>query len=745
MRAVTSRLRNGMPLFCGFLLLFVLTAAQAHEGHAPLPTKGVVVDVAKGLITITADAQIALAVKSTPVEMRSLDQQALAYARLVLPWQQFQYVSPRIAGRLTQIFVQSGDPVTVGKVLAELESPELEALQQELRVALNTHKLAAQNEARTKDLARDQVIPQRDWLEAQVKLRDAENAIQIAKSKLSAVGFSSEQVDQMPRSEALLRLPIVSPLAGTVNHSDLSVGKVVAANEHLFEISDLTKVWVQLEVLEKDVGRIQIEQNVDLELRAYSGEIQHAKVEIPSVALDPVTHLGTAWASLANLSGQEPKFLPGMYGQAQITISSTEKLLTVPIAALQGVGAERYVLVETAATGKAMEYRKQGVSIVAETATYAQLHSTGLFPGDRVVTTGGHILSSYFIMGVLKLSPDAVRNIGMKLAPAQAEVVERTIEFDGTLDLPPDHRAMASARVNGVLSSILVTPGQQVRAGDMLAEVTSLALQDIQLELLQGELDVVLWTDALARIKVPGNSNIVAQRRLDEMENLRQTAVNRRDGAKRKLLAMGINQKQIEQILTQKMLLTALPIRAAIAGRIVRFEKVLGQSVQADETIFELHDPTRMWVRGVLSERNGAAARVGMPVRVRLAADPTNVLTGKIVRSNRTLGQTSRTLLVWIELDQLPERSLQQNMLARISATLETPPATLAIPRGAIIREGTLSFVFVEQANGTLERRAVVTGRHDDQRVEILTGIKPHERVVVQGTAELQTTYAAIR
>ncbi|MDX1962013.1 MAG: efflux RND transporter periplasmic adaptor subunit [Pirellulales bacterium] len=702
-------------------------------------------DVAKGLITMSADAQQALAVKSTPVEMRTQEQKALAYARLVLPWQQLAFVSPRIAGRLTKVFVQSGEHVEAGTILAEIGSPELETLQQELLAALNSQKLAAQNEERTKKLAREQIIPGRDWLEAQVKLRDAENAIQIARSKLRAVGFTDDQIEQMPSSETLLTLPIKSPLAGIVNHTDLSIGKTVAANEHLFEVSDLSRIWIRLEVLEHDVNRVEKGQTVELELRAYPREIHKAAVEVPCVALDPVTHLGTAWASLENSATGEPRFLPGMYGQAQITISSPEKLLTVPIAALQGVGAERYVLVETAATGKAMEYRKQGVSVVAETATHAQLKSSGLFPGDRVVTTGSHILSSYFILGVLKLSPDAIRNIGMRLEPALPQVVEQTVEFDGVLDLPPEQRALISAQVNGVLSKVLVTPGQQVNAGDVLAEVTSLGLQDLQLELLQGQLDAALWENALARIKDLRGTQGIAQKRLDEMENLRQAAVNQRDGAKRKLEALGISPKQLTQIMEQKELLTALPIRATISGILVSFDKVLGEAVQADAAIFELQNLSRFYVKGAVAERIGGAIRNGMSVRVRLAADPLTVYTGKIVRSNRTYGQDSRTLLVWIELNQLPTIGLRQNMLARISATVDSPPPTLAVPRGALVREGARSFVFVQGANGGLERRAVTTGRYDDQRIEIRSGIQPQERIVVHGTAELQTTYSLIR
>ena len=137
--------------------------------------------------------------------------------------------------------------------------------------------------------------------------------------------------------------------------------------------------------------------------------------------------------------------------------------------------------------------------------------------------------------------------------------------------------------------------------------------------------------------------------------------------------------------------------------------------------------------------------RIGTPVRVRLLSDPTFIAEGKVVQSARTLGAENRTLAVWIEFLSLPHKPLQRNLLSHISATISSPPATLAVPLTAIVREQTRSYVFIQKDGGLMERRGVELGQADDRFVEIRRGLAIGDKIAVQGTAELQTTYASVR
>ncbi len=100
---------------------------------------------------------------------------------------------------------------------------------------------------------------------------------------------------------------------------------------------------------------------------------------------------------------------------------------------------------------------------------------------------------------------------------------------------------------------------------------------------------------------------------------------------------------------------------------------------------------------------------------------------------------------MWIELTDMPRISVQHNMLARVTIETGKTSPKLAVPRDAVVREGTRAYVFVRQPNGSFDRRFVQLGRTDDVAIEIRQGLVLGEPVAVSGAAALQTGYAALR
>src|SRR5262249_58903158 len=121
----------------------------------------------------------------------------------------------------------------------------------------------------------------------------------------------------------------------------------------------------------------------------------------------------------------------------------------------------------------------------------------GWSPGAGVVPGGAHGRAGFFVPGVPGPSPGARRNLGVRVEPADEEVVEDVLEVDGAVTLPADRRAVASAQLGGTLTKINAEPGQVVRAGDVVAEVASLELHSQQFDLLRAQLEGQLLEDNL--------------------------------------------------------------------------------------------------------------------------------------------------------------------------------------------------------------------------------------------------------
>lgn len=736
-----SRLARPAVIASALLLTLAVTVVLAHEGHTPLPSKGAKVDVANGLITLSSDARAALDVQATEIGTTPPPDTILAYATLVAPWKGHAFAVSRLPGRIVALHAKPGDRVEAGKVLAEVQSQELETLQLEIQNARTEARLAEQVYKGIKQSAG--AIPDRDILNAEVQLQQARNALELARVKWLALGLPRDALDALLAGTAkpTPTLPIHSQVGGTVIHADLAVGKVVEPGEHLFEVIDLSIIWARIGVLEKDITRVAAGLPVEVRLTAYPGEAFRGTVAVVGQYLDPTTHLNDVWVEFRNPVEKE-RLLPGMYGQARIELPATTGTKTVPFAALINDGVDRFVLVEEASATGVSEYRKKSVVVVRETPDAVEVRSPDLFPGDRVVTLGGHELGTFFAPGVLRLSPESARTIGLKVELATVHPVETVAEVPGAVELPADRRSVATARLPGAISSIKADRGQRVKAGDVLAEVFSLDLLNLQLDLLREHLAADLAGQQLARLKEAKDS--LPKRRLVEAEAVHMTASNKRDSLRRRLELVGLTADQLDALVGKREVTPSLPVRAARAGTAVAFDRVVGQSVRADDSLFEIHDLARPWVEGFVSEQELARVRVGQPARVRLVGGPGVVLEGKVARSGRTFGAEHRTLSVWVELDADPPIPLRHGQMARLTLTVEAHPPALAVPVGAVVRDGTRTFVFVRTGD-TFERREVTLGRSDDRFAEVKSGLAEGEPVAVTAADELNTAWASVR
>jgi cobalt-zinc-cadmium efflux system membrane fusion protein len=321
--------------------------------------------------------------------------------------------------------------------------------------------------------------------------------------------------------------------------------------------------------------------------------------------------------------------------------------------------------------------------------------------------------------------------------------VAEVLTLAGMLELPPTGRAIVSSRLFGVLRRIAVEPDQSIRAGDVVAEVASPELHNLQLDLLRSHLQLQVQEETLSRLHSIGDG--VPERMILEATSAVTTARQQRDSLRNKLREAGLSAAQLQDLIQRQVLVAGLPVRAPISGVVVRFRAVLGQAVKADVPLFEVHDLSAVNLRLFVPESQLYRVRVGQRGRVRLSALAGFSGEATVVRRGRMLEDRSRTVPFWAELKTPPQAPLLPGTLGRMTLLLSESPPTLAVPRGAVVEVGSLRYLFVRRAEGTFERRQVETGRADDRSVEITRGLSETEPVAVSGVAELQTGYASLQ
>ncbi len=727
------------------VLLFWATAclsALAHEGHQPLPTKGVEVDVKTGHLTLSRSARNLLDVQTVEVKTDSMSQSMRAYARTVAPWNQHAFVSSQLPGRIVNLTVQPGDRVQAGQKLAEVECIELRNLQSEYQKAENDLSLSGQLLDLLKSASFGDALPGQRFIEAKNTHLQNQNRLSVLKAKAEALAITTTDLETTSDQDAVVLLPIYSPISGTIIHADVAVGKFVESTEHLFEIVDASQVWVVVDILEQDLHRVRKNQTLNVSFMSNPHHPYKAIIDHVSLLIDSQTQQGTAWAKVTNIAGP-PDILPGMNANAEILLDDSPSKTVIPRNAVFSDGAERYVFVEETSTKETSEYRKKPVVIGWQTSTLVEIKSSDVYPGDQVVTRGGHELSSLFYLGVLRLSPSTANSINLQLAAFKEQTIEQTLRLDGVVEIPPQLRTSASSQLNGSIRAIHIDRGQTVKKGDVLAEIASLDLQNLQLELLATKLELNLQTGTLHRLQAAKDA--VSRRNLLELQNQVNTLKIQSTNLRQQLLTQGLTSDDIDRVLDTRQVMAALPVRAPADGTVVSFDRILGQVINANEPLFEIHDLSHARVQAFVRESDTSLVQIGQPARIRLVSHPGFEAEGKLSRLGSVVGADNRTQSVWIEFNEFPANELRNGILSSVVLTTDHLSPTPALPISALVRDGRRSYVFVHKADGTFERRSVQTGRSDDRFIEIKAGLALSEEVAIQGVSHLQTAYSALR
>jgi len=743
--------------------------ALAHEGHAPLPTRGIEVSQELGRLTLTAQARATLDLKTEEVSLRRISHSTFAYGDLISPWTHHALVSAPLSGRIVELFVRPGQTVQRGQPLAELESPALSLLKLEYQTATNSMELSQKLLASFRQAGVDGSVPESRLIEAESQLEQNQIRQQIARARWASFRLDPQLLDKPVDATDRLatpRMTLSSPIDGVVTHLDLAVGKIVDPKEHLIEVRDLTSLWLRIGVLEKDLGHFTTGNTVQFRPVSSPGRMTTATVEVKGQQLDPITHEGTVWTTLIQDSDipAEQRLLPGMSGQVQLLSECDESRLAIPSDAVFRDGAERFVLVEYERTKEASRFWKQPVTLGVRTGDWFEVIGGNVFPGDRVVTQGSHELGGFFAKGRLHVSAVTARDIGLQVEPVTTRIVPDTLTIEGQIDILPNYRTTAAAQLGGVIAQIHVDRGQTVKAGDLLAEVLSPDFQNLQLEMLEANLQTRLLQKNIDRLRRAGD--VVSQRRLWELESQLAQATQQIDSARERLKSVGVADAELGLLLTASTLIQSLPVRAPIDGIILDFDKTLGHIVQPEESLFEIHDPSHALILGFVPESDLPRIQVGQTVRSVLVADPDDVIEGRIASLGNVVGVDDHTMPVWVEMASMPRLTLQHNMMARLTIETNTPAASTkaatknnstdgptdaaitgrpTVPLTAIVREGMRSYVFVQVEKSVFERRYVQTGRADDRFVEIVSGVDPGDMVAIRGVSELQTGYAALK
>jgi len=642
--------------------------AVAHENHAPLPAKGVT--IAGDTIMLSDKAREAIGLTTVKIRLSDIRRVVTVNARVELPWHGQAMITSLVPGKIDQVRVRPGETVAAGQELARVVSVELESLQLSLLQAQAEVDLARKLVGQRRALDQEGVIAGKTFAEAEAGLAEKSAALEIARQKLAAVGVDEGTIQQVQKTAQRLRyVSITSPIRGVITHADVRTGQAVSPTDHLYHVVNPALLWIVGDVLESDVRFLADNQQVVASFAALPDEEFRGQVDHMRLKMDPRRRTQGVVVAVENADG---RLRPGMSGRVRISVEVARKAIVCPADAVIHSRTGDYLLVQRM-PGK---YESRRVRLGLTEGSLVQVVD-GAFPGDQIVLVGNSLLAA--LLG----NEHKARVGGQPEVPADKTHGGAIAVAHGTIELPTDRQAVVTSQIEGRVRRIHARPGQQVAAGDVLAEVDSLQLRSAQLELLQTRAHARLVQQSLYRLQGLGGQGVMPRRQVWEKQGEMQTLSLRAESLRRQLILFGLDPEAVTRLeqadLTQPNaeLFQAVPIRAPAAGRIASFNVVPGQVVAREDALFEIHDLSKVWVKGNVYERDAPRVQPGQAAHVHFAAYPDMEAKGKVVRISPQMDEKMRVLPVWIEVEN-PDHLLKDGMLAMV--TFMAGPAAGARP-----------------------------------------------------------------
>ncbi|QQR89794.1 MAG: efflux RND transporter periplasmic adaptor subunit [Myxococcales bacterium] len=232
----------------------------------------------EGIVVLTAEAATRVRIRTSPVQNRVLSGVISTTGRVDFNQDNLAHVSPRVPGRVHQVHAVLGAQVKKGQSLAVIDSISFGQAKSTFLQAKAQLELATSTLEREQGLLADQITSQQSVLEAQASHQRANATFQSARQQLRLLGLSNRQIDSVSYDDSAAALfPLPAPISGTIVEKHISLGEIVSPGNNVFTVADLSSLWIWIDIYERDLAHVHLDDDVVLSVDTFPDQISRAK------------------------------------------------------------------------------------------------------------------------------------------------------------------------------------------------------------------------------------------------------------------------------------------------------------------------------------------------------------------------------------------------------------------------------------------------------------------------------------
>jgi cobalt-zinc-cadmium efflux system membrane fusion protein len=345
--------------------------------------------------------------------------------------------------------------------------------------------------------------------------------------------------------------------------------------------------------------------------------------------------------------------------------------------------------------------------------------------------------------GVVVLSEEKQKASGIEVQKVSLDSVSIPLSTTAVIELNADRVSKVSPRVTGRVVRVLASQGDRVKAGQPLAYLDSVELDQAWAEYVKAKGRLELAQKNLKREETLFEKKVSPEK--DVLKARQEVTETEADLnlLRERFRLFGIDISQVEQ---QKNgggneRHPLIPITSTITGAVLEKALSQGEVVGPEKTLFTVADLSTLWVILDIYEKDIPRLHVGTPAKISVTAFPDKEFRGRISLISDILDEKTRTVKARVTVDNSSEL-LKPGMFATASIDSGKDYSTrkvIAVPEEAIFLDGSERYVFLREAEGRFVVRRISVGPASGQKIEIKEGLKAGDTVVTKGVFELKS------
>jgi membrane fusion protein, heavy metal efflux system len=337
----------------------------------------------------------------------------------------------------------------------------------------------------------------------------------------------------------------------------------------------------------------------------------------------------------------------------------------------------------------------------------------------------------------IQISQQQIDNLGIKLGAIVAGQQVPMLYAPARVVVPSYHEQMVNVPQPGFLTQLHANIGDNVKKGQLLAQLHSPELIALQQQFLTAQSELHLAGLERNRDQKLLQAGVVAERRWQQTQAIHSSKAAIADEAKQLLAMAGMSASEIAQLVKSHQLSGQIQIRSPIDGVVLERMATLGSRLDLLAPLYRIADLSELWLEINVPQEKMPAVRIGNQVKT-----DNEAITGKITLLGQSVDEDTQTILARATLSgKTDQLRVGQNLTIQIM--LHSEQTAFKVPNTAIAQQNGLYFVFVRNPAGFAVKEVHILGKQSNE--SLITGpLRGEEQIALQGSVALKANWLGL-